>query len=60
MYRGLVQQFVSLLELDEHDCRFQQFGATLHTANETIHVLRDLFLVTVSSVKTFGHHVLLI
>jgi len=38
-----VQQFVALLELDEHDCWFQQDGATSHTANETMNVLRDIF-----------------
>jgi hypothetical protein len=47
---------VALLELDEHDCWFQQYGATCRTADETINMLRE-FLVTVSSLKTFGHHV---
>jgi len=38
-----VQQFVALLELDEHDCWFQQDGATSHTVNETMNVLWDIF-----------------
>ena len=59
VYRDLGQQFVPLLELDEHDCWFQQDGATCHTANETINLLRAVF-VTVLSLKIFGHHVPLI
>jgi hypothetical protein len=38
-----VQQFVALLELDEHDHWFQQDGATSHTVNETTNVLWDIF-----------------
>jgi len=38
-----VQQFVALLELDEHDRWFQQDGATSHTVNETVNVLWDVF-----------------
>ena len=37
-----MQQFVALLELDEHDCWFQQDGAT-HAVNETMNMLRDFF-----------------
>jgi len=54
-----VQQFVALLELDEHDRWFQQDGATSHTVNETVNVLQAS-LVTVSSLKTCGHDVPLI
>jgi hypothetical protein len=43
VYRDLVQQFVALLELDERNCWFQQDGATCHTVNETINMLRDFF-----------------
>jgi hypothetical protein len=39
----LGQQFVTLLELDEHDCSFQQDGATCHTASETINILGNFF-----------------
>lgn len=38
-----MQQFVALLEMDEHDRWFQQDGGTLHTVNETVNVLRDVF-----------------
>jgi hypothetical protein len=43
VYTDPGQQFVTLLELDEHDCWFQQGGATCHTADETINMLRGLF-----------------
>ncbi|GFG33243.1 hypothetical protein Cfor_04553 [Coptotermes formosanus] len=43
VHRDPVQQFVALLELDEHNCWFQKNSATSHTANETINVLRDTF-----------------
>ena len=38
-----MQQFVALLELDEHDCWFQKDGATSHTVNEIMNMLRDVF-----------------
>ncbi len=43
VYRGIVLQFISLLESDEHDCIFQQDGVTAHTAQETITFLKDFF-----------------
>jgi hypothetical protein len=35
--------FSSLLEADEQDCWFQQDGATSHTANSTMQMLREFF-----------------
>ncbi len=43
IYRGIVLQFISLLEPDERDCIFQQDRATAHTAQETITFLKDFF-----------------
>ncbi len=43
VYRGIVMQFISLLEPDKRDCIFQQDGATARTAQETIAFLKDFF-----------------
>ena len=43
VYGDIQQQFMALLELGERDCWFQLDGATCHTANETINLLRDFF-----------------
>ncbi len=43
VYRGIVMQFISLLEPDKRDSIFQQDGATAHTAQETITFLKDFF-----------------
>jgi len=34
-YANLVTQFVSVLEKNEQDCKFQQYGATANTAKAT-------------------------
>jgi hypothetical protein len=38
-----VQQFAALLQMDKRDCSLQQDGATCHSDNETIKLLRALF-----------------
>ncbi len=43
VYRGIVMQFISLLEPDECNCIFQQDGETALTARETIAFLEDFF-----------------
>jgi hypothetical protein len=35
--------FISILEVDEQDCWFQQDGATSHTANSTMQMLSEFF-----------------
>jgi hypothetical protein len=40
-YQELVINFISLLEVDEQDCWFQQDGATAHTANSTMQMLSE-------------------
>jgi hypothetical protein len=55
-----VQEFVALLELDEHGCWFQQGGASCHTASETINMLRGFFGDCIISKKKLGHHVSMI
>jgi hypothetical protein len=35
--------FISLLEVDEQDCWFQQDGATAHTANSIMQMLSEFF-----------------
>jgi hypothetical protein len=35
--------FISLLEVDEQDCWFQQDGATAHTANSTTQMSSEFF-----------------
>lgn len=42
-YREIVTQFIASLELDERDCWFQQDGATVHTARESIIFIQDFF-----------------
>jgi hypothetical protein len=34
---------ISLLEVDEKDCWFQQDGATAHTTNSTMQMLSEFF-----------------
>jgi hypothetical protein len=42
-YPKLILNFISLLEVDKHDCWFQQDGAAVHTANSTMQMLREFF-----------------
>jgi hypothetical protein len=42
-YQELIINFISLLEVDEQDCWFQQDGAMVHTANSTMQMLSELF-----------------
>ena len=44
-YREMINQFLSLEidDIDEDDIWFQQDGATCHTANETINLLKEKF-----------------
>jgi hypothetical protein len=42
-YEELIMNFISLLEVDEQDCWFQQHGATAHTANSTKQMLSEFF-----------------
>ena len=43
VYRDLICQFVSLLDVSERRCWLQQDGATAHAANETMAFLREFF-----------------
>jgi hypothetical protein len=38
-YQELIQQFIALLKVDEHNCWFQQDSATAHTAASTMVIL---------------------
>jgi hypothetical protein len=40
-YQELIMNLISLLEVDERDCWFQQDGATVHTANSTMQMLSE-------------------
>jgi hypothetical protein len=42
-YQELIMNFISLLEVDEQDCWFQQDEATAHTANSTMQMLSEFF-----------------
>lgn len=42
-YQDIIMQFVALLEADERHCWLQQDGATAHTANSTMIMLREFF-----------------
>jgi hypothetical protein len=42
-YQELIMNFISLLEVDEQDCWFQQDGAMVHTANSIMQMLSKLF-----------------
>jgi hypothetical protein len=39
----LIMNLISLLEVDEQDCWFQQDGATARTANPTLQMLSEFF-----------------
>jgi hypothetical protein len=41
VYADIVQQFVALLNEDERYCWYQQDGATCHTSNETMTLLKQ-------------------
>jgi hypothetical protein len=43
VYADIVQQFVALLNEDEGYCWYQQDGATCHTSNETMTLLKQFF-----------------
>lgn len=42
-YQDVIQQFISLLDIDERDCWLKQNGVTAHTANNTTLVLHEFF-----------------
>jgi hypothetical protein len=42
-YQGIIMQFISLLNEEERFCWLQQDGATLHTANSTMEMIKQLF-----------------
>jgi hypothetical protein len=44
VYADTVQQFVALLNEDERHCWYQQDGATCHTSNETMTLLKQFFV----------------
>jgi hypothetical protein len=42
-YQEIIMNFISLLEVDEQDCWFQEDGATVHTENSTMQMLSEFF-----------------
>jgi hypothetical protein len=42
-YQERIQQFISLLQLDERNCWFQQDSATTHTSASAMEILREVF-----------------
>ena len=42
-YQELIQQFITLLQVDERKCWFQQDSATAHTAASTMVILHEFF-----------------
>jgi hypothetical protein len=42
-YQEIIMQFISLLNEEEHICWLQQDGATSHTANSTMKMLKQFF-----------------
>jgi hypothetical protein len=42
-YQELIMNFISVLEVDERDCSFQQDGIMAHTANSTMQILSEFF-----------------
>jgi hypothetical protein len=42
-YQELIQQFIALLQVDKHNCWFQQDSATAHTAASTMEILHEFF-----------------
>jgi hypothetical protein len=43
IYRNIIIQLISLLEVDECDYRFQQDGVMCHTSKEMMSILKDCF-----------------
>jgi hypothetical protein len=43
LYHELIMNLISLLEVDEQDCWFQQDEATAHKANSTMQMLSEFF-----------------
>ena len=43
VYADIIQQFIAMLEVNERYCWFQQDGATCHTSNDTMTMLREFF-----------------
>lgn len=50
-YREMIMQFISLLQVDERDCWFQQDGAPAHISHETLNFLQEFFSERVISVR---------
>jgi hypothetical protein len=42
-YQELIQQFIALLKMDEHNCWFQQYSATAHSAASAMVILYKFF-----------------
>ena len=42
-YQELIEQFITLLQVDERNCWFQQDRATAHTAAPTVVILHEFF-----------------
>jgi hypothetical protein len=42
-YQELIQQFTTLLQVDEYNCRFQQDSATAYSAASTMEILHEFF-----------------
>jgi hypothetical protein len=42
-YQELIMNLISLLEVNEQDCWFQQDGAMVQTANSTMQMLSEFF-----------------
>jgi hypothetical protein len=40
-YQQLIQHFIAFLQVDEHNCWFQQDSATAHTAASTMKILHE-------------------
>jgi hypothetical protein len=43
VYADIVQQFVDLMHVGERYCWYKQDGATCHTSNQTMNMLRGFF-----------------
>jgi hypothetical protein len=54
-YQELIMNFISLLEVDEQDCWFQQDGATAHTENPTMQLMSEFFSRSIIS-RNFCPH----
>jgi hypothetical protein len=55
VYADVVQQFVALLNEDERYCWHQQDGATCHTSNETMTLLKQFFDDRIISKNLWPH-----